>query len=505
MISIPKLSKFDFLVLIVIVMIGLIHLPFPLGGDQSLFTLGALEMQQGKVLYRDFWDLKQPGIYYFYFLAGSLFGFNEIGIHLFEFIYMMLFSVILLLTLKSYFQHQVIASLVPLLTVGVYYVVSNPSQLTQVEALIGFPLFLCLWLTYQSFKCEGKQRFFQLLSSGLIGGIILLFKLMFLLILLSFWGTLLVNFIFIKRQSFQKAFVKICLPIFLGVIFPILVVISYFAWSNSLSIVYETFFVYPVQIVANSKFSIIKFLRATRWFLQGFFPLIFMAIVAVYVSLRKSNNLLTWLLVIWCISGMGVICLQRHSLWDYHYLLLFVPVGILATKGLDILWQPLKDLISPIIATLLLFLFFLPLFLQLQFKSVALVQNNFALTEQTRFKYQSVFRKEYPSLHSEVDFLSKPGNLSGDIFIIGDPSLYYLSGRNQATSLNGWSVELFVPQQWTELLKELDSSKPAYIFIHNTYKSMIKEKSPKMLEFLEQKYRIEHQSNRGTWYILNVS
>ncbi len=501
MISIPKLTKFDFLVLIVVVMIGLVHLPFPLGGDQSLFTLGALEMQQGKVLYRDFWDLKQPGIYYFYLLAGSLFGFNEIGIHLFELIYIVLFSIILLLTLKSYFRHQIIGSLVPLLTIGVYYIVSNPSQLTQVEGLIGFPLFLCLWLTYQSFRYEGKQRFFRLLISGFIGGIILLFKLLFLPILLSFWVTILLDSLLIKRQNFQKAFVEICLPIFLGGLFPILVTISYFVWSNSLSIVYETFFVYPVNIVANSKFSIIKLLRGTRWFLLSFFPLIFMAIVAA-VSLRKSKSLLTLLLVFWCVFGLGIIYIQRQSLWEYHYLLLFVPLGILATKGLDILWQPLKELTSPIITTLLLFLLFLPLLLQLQLKSVALVQNNFALTEKTRLKYQTVFRKDYPSLHSEVDFLSQPGSLSGNIFIVGDPSLYYLSGRTQATSLNGWSVELLVPEQWTQLLKELDSSKPAYIFIHNTYQLMIKEKSPKIMELIEQKYRLSHQTNRGKWYVL---
>ncbi|MGF1936586.1 MAG: hypothetical protein RM347_019725 [Nostoc sp. ChiQUE02] len=187
MINIKKFNRIDFLVLIAIVIIGLIHLPFPFDGDQAFFRLGALEIQQGKVLYRDFWDVKQPGIFYFYFLAGTFFGFNEIGIHLFELIYMLFFSIVLLLSLKSYFRHQRIASLVPLLTVGVYYTVSEPWHLTQVEALVGFPLFICLWLTYQSFKYEGKLRFFLLSLSGLIGGIVLIFKLMFLLILLSFW------------------------------------------------------------------------------------------------------------------------------------------------------------------------------------------------------------------------------------------------------------------------------------------------------------------------------
>ncbi|MHC5738718.1 hypothetical protein [Nostoc sp.] len=503
MISIPRLSKIDFLVLISVVIIGLINLPFPFSGDQALFTTGALEMQQGKILYRDFWDLKQPGIYYFYFLAGNLFGFNEIGIHIFELIYMVFFSIILQLTLKTYFQHQIIASLVPLLTVGVYYISSSHRQLTQVEGLVGFPLFLCLWLTYQSFNHEGKQRFIQLLISGFMGGIVLIFKLIFLPILLAFWLTILLHSILIKHQNFQKIVIEIFLPIFIGIIFPLLAVFSYFAEVNSLSIVYKTFFIYPGQVVANGKFNLSKLLFGTAWFLKNFVTLVLIATVAVNVSLRKGKNLLTLLLVAWFVLGLGIIFLQTRSLWSYHYLLLFVPIGILATKGLDILWQPLKQLNSPVIKILVSFLFLLPLLLNFQFKSVALIKNNLALSEDTRFKYQTVFRKDYTLLRSEVDFLSQPGSLPGEIFVAGDPSIYYLSGRTQATSLNAWSLELFLSEQWLQLLQELNLSKPPYIFISDNYQTLIKKEFPKIIELIDKRYHLLSKSNDGNWYILN--
>ncbi|MEH1790481.1 MAG: glycosyltransferase family 39 protein [Nostoc sp.] len=503
MMNLLKLNKVDFLVLISVVIIGLIHLPFPFSGDQALFTTGALEMQQGKVLYRDFWDLKQPGIYYFYFLAGTLFGFNEIGIHIFELIYMVLFSIILQLTLKTYFRHQIIASLAPLLTVGVYYISSYHRQFTQVEGLVGFPLFLCLWLTYESFSHEGEQRFIKLLISGFMGGIVLIFKLIFLPILLCFWLTILLHSVLIKHQNFQKIFIEIFLPISIGVILPLLVVFSYFAEVNSLSIVYKTFFVYPGQVVANGKFNISKLLFGTAWFLKNFITLVLIATVAVNVSLRKDRNLLTLLLVVWFVLGLIVIVLQTRSLWSYHYLLLFVPTGILATKGLDILWQPLKQLSSPLIKILVSFLFLLPLLLNFQFKSVALVKNNFALTEDTRFKYQTIFREDYTSLRSEVDFLSQPGNLPGKIFVAGDPSIYYLSGRTQATSLNAWSLEFFLSEQWPQLLQELDFSKPPYIFLSDNYQPLIKKEFPKIIELIEKRYHILSKSNDGVWYILN--
>jgi hypothetical protein len=481
---IAKLNRTDFIVLIVIIIIGLIHLPFPFDGDQAFFRLGALEMQQGKVLYRDFWDIKQPGIFCFYFLAGTLFGFDEIGIHVFELIYMVVFSIILLLTIKSYFRYQIIASLVPLLTVGVYYTVSGAWHLTQVEALVGFPLFLCLWLTFKSFKIEGKQRFFLLLISGLFGGIVLLFKFIFLL------------------QAIEKILVDTCLPIFIGIILPLLVVASYFVWVNSFSIVYETFFIYPPLIVNSTLFNKTNFISGIKWFLQSFYPLILMAGVAVYVSLYKFKNTLTLLLFVWCIFALGIIILQRTALWQYHYLLLFVPIGILATKGLDILWDFLKELRSSIPTILLIFLLFLPLSLTLIKKSANLVSNNFALTEDTRLQYQAVFRKKYPSIHSEANFISRFGSIAGDIYVAGDPSIYYLSGRSQATILRGWALEYFLSEQWSALINQLDSSKPPYIFIDYEPQAIIKENFPQMLEFVEQRYQMLHQSNNGIWYMI---
>ncbi|MFN6463994.1 MAG: hypothetical protein RMZ41_019580 [Nostoc sp. DedVER02] len=499
---IAKLNKTDFIVLIVIVVIGLIHLPFPFDGDQAFFRLGALEMQQGKVLYRDFWDIKQPGIFYFYFLAGNLFGFDEIGIHVFELIYMVLFSIILQLTLKSYFRHQIIASLVPLLTVGVYYNVSGAWHLTQVEALVGFPLFLCLWLTFKSFKNEGKQRFYLLLVSGFIGGIVLLFKLLLLVILLAFWLTIFMYFLVIKRQEIQKILVDTCVPIFIGLILPFLAFASYSVWVNSFSIVYQTFFIYPPRLVANTVLNKTNFISGIKWFLQSFYPLVLMGSITVYVSLYKSKNLLTLLLVVWCVFGLAVIVLQRTSLWQYHYLLLFVPIGILATKGLDILWDYLKELRSLIPTILLIFLLFLPLSLTLIKKSATLVDNNFALTEDTRLKYQTVFRKKYPSLHYEANLISQPGSIAGDIYVAGDPAIYYLAGRSQATILRGWALEYFLSEQWLELINQLDSSKPPYIFIDYEPQAIIKKSSPKMLEFVEQKYQILRQSNNGIWYTI---
>src|ERR1700752_3958076 len=67
--------------LLAVAILGAVHLPTPLHGDAVLYQAGARRMTDGATLYRDFWDLKQPGIYLFHGVAGVLFGFGEFGLH----------------------------------------------------------------------------------------------------------------------------------------------------------------------------------------------------------------------------------------------------------------------------------------------------------------------------------------------------------------------------------------------------------------------------------------
>jgi len=75
----------------------------PFGSDQALFTLYGRQLAHGAVLYRDLFDMKQPGIFLFYTSAEVLFGFTEVGIHLFELAYWFAFSLFALVAVRPYF------------------------------------------------------------------------------------------------------------------------------------------------------------------------------------------------------------------------------------------------------------------------------------------------------------------------------------------------------------------------------------------------------------------
>ena len=83
------------LVLLVVVLLGTFRLPTPFHGDQALFLLGAQVLNAGGVYYVDFWDLKQPGMFFFFWLAGRTFGFSEVGVHAFELFWLTALAVVL--------------------------------------------------------------------------------------------------------------------------------------------------------------------------------------------------------------------------------------------------------------------------------------------------------------------------------------------------------------------------------------------------------------------------
>ncbi|MEW6003330.1 MAG: hypothetical protein AB1638_11905, partial [Nitrospirota bacterium] len=476
-----RINRLDLLVLSAIILIGVVHLPYPFVGDQALFTIGASKISHGEILYRDFWDIKQPGIYGFYLIAGALFGFNEIGVRMFELLYMVAFSVILTFTLKNYFKNPLVGSLVPLLTIGIYYGVSEIWHLTQVESLIGLPMFLSLWFAFEYSRNGGSMRLFL---SGFMGGIVLLFKLIFLPILISFWFMIFIDAIVPKKKKLAGAFVQINAPVIIGILLPLLIMLGYFAWHDTLTLLYKTFFEYPPRILKELPApEIDRLIQGLRWFIQKFAPVLALGIIGACVSLNNHEKLLSKGLILWAVVGFIVIIIQQFW-WQYHYLLLFVPLGILACKGLDFLWSAIINVRRPSVGLRIAVLFslallFLPFLGNLAKKGIYLAHDSFALRKEKRLLYQSRFNKNYPKILSEVAFLSQPGNLPGNIYVFGDPLFLFLSGRNQAIAIHGWALEFFLPDQWDFLTDQLTRAFPPYIFVSKEYLNLIPNRSPR--------------------------
>jgi hypothetical protein len=507
-----RLSKYEVAGLALVALIGLMHIAYPFDGDQALFTEGALKISRGAILYRDFWDIKQPGIFVFYLIGGLSFGFTELGIHLFELIYMLILAVVLLVTVRTRLENRSTSPLIPLLTVGFYYAVTGTWHLTQVEGLVCLPLYLTLWFSTSSVDPDKKENA-PLFASGLFGGITILFKFIFAPILLAFWILPFYERIARRRIPASKVIRALGFPLLCGLMTPLVLMTLYFAYHHAVGELGYALFTYPSQAVTSIQNPVPdRLINGLKWFLLNFSPLIALSVVGAFRDLRMRFDHFTVGLLLWVVSGLGVILIQKLSWWEYQYMLLFPPLGILAVKGIDAIWSALiKGSVIPgsirgrrLVAASALLALFSPLLMSLALKGYKLFHYRFALSAGRRSAYQDDLSPAYRAAREDVSLLSGPDSLPGSIFVSGNPVHYLLSGREQAIASNGWMLELFLPEQWRQLEREMSVTHPSYIFVANEYASLINDRSPKFTALLKEHYTVGNQTSSGTWYALGT-
>lgn len=509
-----SITKLDLFVLIVVAIVGIINLPFPLGDDQSLFITGAQGMIKGKVLYRDFWDLKPPAIYYFFYIAGSLFGFSEIGIHLLELISWFFLSVTLIKVFKSsnVFENKFIASLTPLFTAGIFYSLCTVDSLTQVESIINTFLFITLSLALGSLKSKDKKSLLMFFS-GLMGGIVLTFKLMFLPIIGAFWLSVSLHLIFKEKEALLSVFKIYLLPLALGLLLPIAILFIYFFNMGLLEIAYKTFFVYPPRLITEIQVKgYSKLYNLFLWYFNKFYPMLAFALFGFFITIWQKRNLMLINIVSWLILGIIIIVLTRTSWWHYHSHLLNVPIGILFLTSIDFLWSAIKKYNfvnswkGKIVFILILMVLFQNALRESFGKTKFFIKYMSAQTTEAKenvIASLSSSENYYPFVYDNIDIINQPSSVSGEIYVAGLPLFYYLTGRSQAVPINGWNLYLLLPEQWDELNEQLYKYKPVYIFLDSDNTKIITDFSSETVKFIKENYSIISHSNGGIWFLRN--
>lgn len=512
------------LALVVVGAIAALSVRDGFSGDQALFLIYSKAISGGAVLYRDVWDIKQPAIFIFYLIAGKLFGFNEIGVHLLEIIYWLGLSLILIFGLRNYFTNPLFAVLTTLFTIGIYYSVSGSLHFTQTEGLVCFPLFLSLWFCQKFLESPGKKSL--LFLSGLFGGIVLTFKLMFIVILGAFWVCLFVYCYFLIFDRNAKRILTSVNLIFLGLLIPPALVIFYFAWNNALVDLWYTTFVYPYDAVTavtrmENRSQVLK--DGLGWFFKSYFPVILLALVFLPLnikslfgarrheekfSLRRANFLISGLFV-WIFSGFAVILIQRLSWWEYHYSLLMLPLGILAVKCIENLFERIKT--SPklrrktsayLFLTGIIMLLFVPTARRLMNKISQSKQIETIKIGDRQFGVTGDAAADYKSISADTAFLTTE-NPRAAIFVVSNPLYYYLSDSPPVFASNGAMTDMFTDFEWKRLNREMSEKSPEYIFIETRLIQPTAEENPSFINTLNKNYSLYKTVDRGSFYKLN--
>jgi Dolichyl-phosphate-mannose-protein mannosyltransferase len=491
-----------------IALFGLLRLAEPLWGDQALFVVGAQTIHQGGLLYRDFWDLKPPGIYGLYTLAGSLFGFTSVGVHTVDYLWMLTLAIVLRRTLTGYFKRQWIASVVPWLMVGSYFALTDFRQQMQVESLIGLPLYLVIWLTLQAAQQPAK-RWRWLMLSGVMGGIVMLFKLIYLPLLLALWLVYLIHIVR-QRQPIVPALWQTSWPLAVGGLLPIVPVLLYWQSQGMLGEVFYILVQHPSKLVQTlAPRPISGLVRSVGWFAVKFSPILVLAGFGIYRNLRRLS-LLTAQLIAWLGLGLGMILLQSQSWWTYHLMLLLVPLTILAGDGIDWLVDAVRSaqrqgktdrqywkvVLGGCLGGLAV--------MQLWATAIVsgnMLQSTLPLTPAMQLQYQIQAAPSYRAVDRDVQFVRRAESLPGPIYVIGSPIVYLLADRAQAVALNGWIPEILLPEQWRQLETQLATARPNYIFVSLEDDVRLEDQ---FKQFLQQRYGVAQRGEFGTWYQIHA-
>jgi hypothetical protein len=502
-----------FLVLGAIACLGVLAAPLPFTGDQALFAAGARQIARGDVLYRDFWDVKQPGIYIFYLTGGTLFGYSEVALHLFELAYQLVFAVVLIVTLRNVFRHPWIGPLVALLIFGTYYATIEPVSLGQVESLVGLPLYLTLWCSLRALggreiKPERikhtRVRVRWLFASGLFGAAVLLLKLVLAPVVGGIWLLTAWELARAVPKQRWRAVASTVGAVAAGVLIPIAITTAYLAKHGQLGTVRWTYFTVTSQATAIAGRPISRlveggFKTGVRWAL----PLA-LAVVAVLAAWRRGWDRLQVGLVAWIVLGVPVFLVQHW--WIYTYAMFLVPVGILAGYGLDEVvdrWSGARrPLRLAVLATAIVLL--VPAGVRFAGNGRDVARHDFALTTEARAKLRFDLEPDYWAAAAWASWLRQPTTPAGGVYVMGNPLDLYLSNREQTVAVNGWSPEQYPDSVWARLRQELKDARPVQVVVDRFSDSIMRQRSPETRQLIAARYKRVGHAGPDSWYQLRT-
>ncbi len=483
------------------------NLFYPFVADQVVALSGAKAIAAGGVLYVDFWDNKMPGLFWFYFTAGELFGYTEVGVHTLELIWMSTFALVLMVTLRRYYCFPWLSAVAPIAVISVYYVSSEPFLLTQLEILVGLPIFLSAWLVTRPPSSTKAQRWLAF-ASGVCAGIAVVFKLLFAPLFVVFW--LVTSFHVYSTQSLPiRSIIKnIWIPVSVGVAVVLGIVVGKFWIDGALDELIWTAFVYPPQALTTSPNApYIRLLESSRFFLTFYLAWSGFIIIAIFHWWRSDRDPLTTMLLAWLIVGLGLILVQRFSWWQYHFLILFPPAGILSVRGIGELTRYIVDS-SPTLqrrAMLLALAFVVPVTGAVAVPAGQKLTPFAVIYLQQRgdlLDLQMGINSDYAKIHRSTRFLGDKMAFPGAIYVLGDPLYYHLSGRQPALPIIGWPWNYFLQAQWEQVPEQLRAASAPYIYIDEKNRKMIERRGGGVSEFIEEYYIRLVDDHKGSWFLL---
>jgi hypothetical protein len=394
-------------------------------------------------LYVNLWDVKPLAVFAFYYLGGSLFGFTDRGIHLFELLWMVVLAIAMILGLRRHLRQPWLAAVAPLAALGSYYGSCSFQEQTQIESLVNLPMFLSvLGLAAAGRSPTGRSRYAGL--AGVAAAVAMLFKVVFAPIFIGLLLMTVAAVVAVERakrsRAVYAAVLRLCLPYAFGVAAVWASCLALFVALGAADAMLWTVFAYPIEALAYLEPAPLKRLVTMfGTFVGDFAPWLTFVVLALPLLWRRGATLMARLLWTWLMIGIVVIIGQRTSWWYYHLMLLLAPIGGLAAFGVDRAVSFLRGRARLMPAMAIASVLVLP--------AAASIADPLISTANLLFPSLVLGAKPIESFKSTVENYAEVSKAAafvrdqprpGPVMVFETPLIDLLSGREQAIPIHGF-------------------------------------------------------------------
>ena len=291
--------------------------------DLSLYGFIGREILNGKILYRDLWDIKPPGIYYLSALALKIFGDSSHSLIIIGLLFSILFMIILYLFCIEFFDFKtafVISILFSLISSDPNLLIDLPNT----EVYINF-FILCGIFSFLLNLKTSKDIF--IILSGICIGIASIFKTvvfphMFIIIIL-----LITKNNFLNNKNNIKILIKYLLYLIMPTILIWIFCSLYFFTKNSFNDFFEANFLYTLKYSENFILKI-PYLFICLNFLKGTWPIFLFAFIFLLINIKLNlSNFKKFQYLFFLTSLLSVMIPSKY--YPHYYYLMFPSILII--------------------------------------------------------------------------------------------------------------------------------------------------------------------------------
>ena len=458
-------------------------LPLPFTGDQALYLDYGRRLARGAVLYRDVWDVKQPAIFWFNTGAGSLFGFNEVAVHLAEAVWWIGGAVLAQRAWRARLDSRVAEAAVPLLTAGVLLASARMIDIGQVEQLVGLPLLASWWLV-QHPDPDGARGRGRLAAAGALAAVVALFKHLYLPIAVAF---LVLAALRLAVRAGRARALRAAAWWAAGLALALAPFAVQVVATGQVHRVWWTFVTATGQMRALAPPPFGRLVRSLAHLGVVALPLVALAAIGWRRAWHPVRRAGTVDMVAWI--GIGGAALAVQLWWTYQQLLVIVPLGLLASHGVDELAERWAGARRARLAAGVVALALLASVAPLAGRIVHLARHGGALTVADRAQLRADLEPAEVAAARTAALLRRPDGRPGPVIVLGNPVHLLRSGREQAGAVHGWSPEFNTPELWAEVEAAARAPDTAYVGIDDDSRVYVDERAPALLQVLAERYR----------------